>query len=289
MPDPALVLEASVKAVLYASLLAAIGASTVRWLLLRRVMAELGASRAVIIEQSVARVALAAALFALAAAGVRVWTHTVSAFGFDGAGSWDTLKLIALHSRWAQGWKPQVIAAVMLTTASVATVWRRTFWPLSTIAAVVFTATMPLLGHAAGDAAHMAVDIFHILGAGVWLGTLAVVVLIPVPAKRIRLLILRHFSPVALSGAATAIAAGLVAAWLYVGAYSNLWTTAYGRILVLKSGLVAAISICGYVNWRRLRRLHRDSEPSASIVVLEAALTAAVVIVTGYLTETGHP
>jgi len=102
------------------------------------------------------------------------------------------------------------------------------------------------------------------------------------------MLILRRFSPVALPAAATVVAAGLVASWFYVGASSNLWTTSYGRLLLLKVGLVAAVSVCGFINWRRLRQLNDESAPFA-VVVLEAALAAAVVIVTGYLTEIGHP
>jgi putative copper export protein len=298
--DPAVVLEGSAKAVLYASLLVAIGASGARWLLLWRSLAELGGGCVLAIEQSVARIALGAACVALAASGLRVWTHTVEAFGFDGARSWDTLRLIALHSRWGQGWGIQFIAAIVFMVACTATVWRRTLWPLATLSAVGFTATIPFLGHAAGDPARMAVHALHILAAGVWLGTLAAVVLIPAPpaslsrgmpltARRMRLIILRRFSPIALPSAATVAAAGLAASWFYVGAVSNLWTTAYGRLLVLKAGLVVGISVCGYINWQRLRKLHEESASSAFIVVIEAMLAAAVVIVTGYLTEIGHP
>ena len=62
-----------------------------------------------------------------------------------------------------------------------------------------------------------------------------------------------------------------------------------GRLLVLKAGLGVGISFCGYVNWQRLRKLHEESASSAFIVVLEATLAAAVIIVIGYLTEIGHP
>jgi putative copper resistance protein D len=291
VPDPAVVLEGSAKALLYASLLVAIGASAVRWLLLQRVLAELGAVQVSSIEQSAARTARMAASLALAASGLRVWTHTVSAFGFQGAALWDNLRLIAFHSRWGRNWQVQAIAALVFTVACAATVWRRSFWPLATLSTVGFTATIPLLGHASGDTARMAVHVLHILAAGAWLGTLAVVLLMPIaPANpSTRLLILRRFSPIALPGAATVIAAGLVASWFYVGALSNLGSTAYGRLLVLKTSLVAGIAVCGYVNWRRLHKLHEDSAPSASILVLETTLAAAVVIVTGYLTEIAHP
>jgi putative copper export protein len=294
------VLEGSAKALLYAALLIAIGTSAARWLLLRRVISELGVDTVRAIEQSIARIALAAALLAFATCCLRVWTHTVAAFGFDGARSWETIELIALYSRWGKNWQTQVIAAFIFLAACTATVWRRTSWPLATFAAVGFTATMPLLGHASGDALRMAVHVLHILAAGIWLGTLATVLLIPVhpenpgpggtpiTAWRLRLVILRRFSPLALPSAAAVVGAGLAASWFYVGGFSNLWTTSYGRLLVLKAGLVAGVSICGYVNWRRLRKAHQEGASSA-IVALEAVLAAAVVIVTGYLTEIGHP
>ena len=301
MPDPAVLIEAGAKALLYASLLIAIGASALRWLLLPRAASELGPDRVLSIEQSIARLALGASAAALAACILRVWTHTVSAFGLSDAGSWDNLRLIALESRWGQSWKLQTAATLILVVASTATVWRRAAWPPATLAVFLFTATIPLLGHAAGDAFRVALHTVHILAAGFWLGTLAVVLLMPIPAaspdsigprlpaRGIRMIILRRFSTLALPSAATAAGAGIVAAYLYVGTFSNLWTTAYGRVLLVKVALVGGISVAGYVNWRRLRRLHEMGEPSPAIIVLEAALTAAVVLVTSVLTEMAHP
>lgn len=301
MPDPAVLLEAGAKALLYASLLVVIGASAARWLLLPRAVADIDAPTTVAVERSVARVALLAAVVLLGASALRVWTHTVSAFGFDGARSWESVELIAFRSRWGYGWKPQVIAALAVVLASVATVWRRAAWPLATVTAIALTATIPLLGHASGDVARMVLHAVHILAGGLWLGTLAVVLLIRLPPsslvsiepprarQQVRLRLLRHFSLIALSGCGTAVVAGVAAAWLYVGALPNLWMTAYGRVLMVKVGLVGAASICGYVNWRRLRREQTGDGSSTSIIVLEATLAVAVVIVTGFLTEIGHP
>jgi putative copper resistance protein D len=301
VPDPAVLLEAGAKALLYAALLIAIGASAMRWLLLPRAANELGPDRILAIELSVARLALGAASAALAACILRVWTHTVSAFGLADAASWDNLRLIALESRWGQSWRLQTAAALILVVACAATAWSRTAWPLATLAVFLFTATIPLLGHAAGDAFRMVLHTVHILAGGFWLGTLAVVLLMRMPAaspysigprltaRQVRLIILRRFSALALPSAATAAVAGIVAAYLYVGAFSNLWATGYGRVLLVKVALVGGISIAGYVNWQRLRRLNVEDEPSATIIVLEAALAAAVVLVTSVLTEIAHP
>jgi putative copper export protein len=301
VPDPAVLLEAGAKALMYTSLLIAIGAIALRWLLLPRAAKELGPDRILAIELSIARLAPGAASAALAACILRVWTHTVSAFGLADAASWDNLRLIALESRWGQSWKLQTAAALILVVASAAIVWRREAWPLATLAVLLFTATIPLLGHAAGDAFRVVLHTVHILAGGFWLGTLAVVLLMRIPAagpdsieprltaRRVRMIILRRFSTLALPSAAAAAAAGIVAAYLYVGTFSNLWATAYGRVLLVKVALVGGISIVGYVNWQRLRRLRVEDEPSVTIIILEAALAAAVVLVTSILTEIAHP
>lgn len=301
MPDPTVVLEASAKALLYASLLLVIGASAARWLLLPRVGGELGTEGIAVVERSVARLALLAAVGVVAASGLRVWTHTVAAFGFEGARSRDALELVAVRSRWGSGWRPQMAAAFVLVLASAVTVWRRTAWLLATPAALVMTAVIPRLGHAAGDMVRMAVHTVHLFAGGLWVGTLAVVLLARLPPsipaaidraltrQHVRALILRSFWPIALSGSAAAAAAGVVMALWYVGSWTNLSTTAYGRVLLLKVGLVGTVAVCGGVNWRRLHRSPETGHASLSIAVLESVLALAVVIVTGYLTEIGHP
>lgn len=300
MPDPSVWLEAGAKVLLYAPLLLAVGACALRWLLLPRVAADLGGARLQILEQSAAGCGLWAAICALVACLIRVWTHTVAAFGLADA-SLDNLRLIAFQSRWGQSWKLQVLAAAILLVAFAFTAARRKAWPFATLAALLFTATIPLLGHAAGDFFRVALHTVHILAAGIWLGTLGVVFLVRMPsgepdsiapphfAQHVRKLILRQFWPVALPSAATAVAAGSIAAYIYVGEFSNLWTTAYGRILLVKVALVGGITGCGFVNWQRLRRLHSQELRLFGIVVLELILAGAVVLATGLLTETGHP
>lgn len=299
MPDSAVLLEAAAKVFLYASLLVVIGASALRWLLLPRLSAELGAPAIRRIEQSTARLALLASVGALSSCALRLWTHTVAAFGFADA-SLDNLKLIALQSRWGHAWKIQLAAALVLAIASAISCQWRVAWCFATLSALFFTFTIPLLGHAAGDILREALHGVHILAGGMWLGTLAVVLGVQIKnlkpdlsvrdsGRHVRLAILRNFWLIAMPSAATSVLAGVVAAYLYVGAFSNLWTTAYGRILLSKLALVGAIGCCGFVNWRRLQRMIPHETGSLTIVVLETLLAVAVVLVTAVLTETGHP
>ncbi len=278
MPDSALLLEGAAKALLYASLLLSIGACAAYWFLLPRTGLLPRTS-----EAPAARLGLLAACLALFATVLRGWTHTVAVFGFEGARSWDTLMLVAFGSRWGQSWRVQIVAAGICVIAFAATGRSRRFWPFATLATAVFAATIPLLGHAAGSGLRTAVHVAHIVAAGVWLGSLTVVVLI----TRDRLPILRRFSVVALPAAATVATAGLIASWLYVGDLSNLWRTDYGRILLLKMGLVGCIGACGFSNWRRLRK--RGEACVSSVILTEVFLAVSVAIVSGYLTETAHP
>jgi len=300
VPDLSFVVEAGVKAFLYASILLVVGASAVRWLLLPRIRIEAG-SDAQTIESSAARVALVGAALTVGLCVLRLWAHTLSAFGLDGARSWTSIRLVAVQSRWGHGWQQQVLASTVLLVASGTSAVVRASWPLATAAAIYYVSTLPLLGHANGHAARMGLDVLHVLGAGCWLGTLAVVMAMRFSSTNddagfaerlgaIQTAMLRRFSPVALSSAAAIVISGLVPAWIYVGSPTNLYSTRYGRILLVKLGLVGLVGACGFVNWRRVRRAAgRTNQRPAALVTIEVCLAIAVVVVTAFLTEIGHP
>jgi putative copper export protein len=75
--------------------------------------------------------------------------------------------------------------------------------------------SMPLLGHGAVSRWHMLLHGTHVLGAGIWVGTLRALVLIRVPSGQ-RLTLLRGLSPLALGGAMAVGLAGIVMAWSYL-------------------------------------------------------------------------
>jgi len=89
------------------------------------------------------------------------------------------------------------------------------------------------------------------------------------------------------AGVALLAASGLVASWIYLGAWRNLYVTEYGLVLMLKVGLVAAMGASGGINWLRLHR--GEGHEVSRTVLAEAVLAVAVVVVTGWLTETAHP
>jgi putative copper export protein len=93
-----------------------------------------------------------------------------------------------------------------------------------------------------------------------------------------------------LTGAAVVVLAGVITAVDHVGSLSNIWTTAYGRTLLLKVILFAGVVVCGYRNWRRWAVLPSGGDiTDRRIETIESLLAAAIVLVTSVLTEIAHP
>ena len=135
----------------------------------------------------------------------------------------------------------------------------RAGWVLAAASGASMCVALPLLGHAAGSVGRMAIHTAHLLGAGLWIGTLAALWMVarvessgrPGAVQEIPEALFRQFSTIALSGSALLLVAGLFASALYIQTPSSLLTTPYGRALLVKTTLVAAIGACGFINWRR--------------------------------------
>lgn len=108
------------------------------------------------------------------------------------------------------------------------------------------------------------VNPIHELAAGLWIGTLFVMVVAGLaavlrdePRREIRGVIVRDmvngFSPVALVMGSIVVIFGLITAWRHLHVLSNLWQTPYGMTLIAKLCLVACVFGLGAWNWRRQR------------------------------------
>jgi putative copper export protein len=239
------------------------------------------------------RLALVVSCLLVVALLLRAWAQTATAFGVTEAWLPENLRLIAFESRWGAGWRLQMLAALAMLGATLAMTKQRTAaWVAFALSTVGLAVAMPLLGHAAGSALRHVVHVLHNLGAGTWLGTLGVMTLY---AWRLRAsaedvpafaALVDRFSPLALCAAALVGASGLTVAWLYVGSFEAMWTTAYGRVLSLKLGTVALVGLMGFTNWRGVRR---GSEPRRAVMTAEWIAALLVVSITGLLTEMEHP
>jgi copper transport protein len=100
------------------------------------------------------------------------------------------------------------------------------------------------------------------------------------------------FSPVALSGAAVAGLTGVVSALLHFASVSQLWSTAYGRTLLIKLALLLLVAGIGFYNWRFvLPSLHGAESPSRlrRSAGTELATGAVVLLVTAVLVALSPP
>jgi putative copper export protein len=277
-------LEAAPKAVVYAALLLAMGACAVKWLVVGR--ADLASDQREACERRLGRVLLAANGAAVFALLFRLLAHTFAAFGAADWLSAESLRVIALESQWGGGWRLQVICAgVALSAALLIPGHRYIGWPTATVAAIACCVSTPLLGHAAGSGTRLAFHALHLIGAGVWVGALACIVVVGPRAA-----LLKKFTPVAIGGSSLIGLAGLVMAVEYVVQVSNLWSTPYGRTLMLKLALFAGVAICGYLNWRKWGGGAgvKATDAGDRTARIESLLALAVVLVTALLTELEH-
>ncbi len=294
--------EVAAKIATYAAMLLLIGGLGLRWLLLplveaRAQLAQLPgapprpASAAGIVADAAAaadRLVLRCAVILIVALLLRVLAHTIAAFGLTDAWTFENLRLIALESQWGLQWQQQAMAAVAVAIAALVGLTQPAGRYATIAAAVVLCFLLPRLGHAAGETDRVLVHGFHIIAGGLWVGTLAAVVTSTSPSvQQLRPSLLNAFAPVAMTCVAMLVASGAFAVWTYLGPVSNLWTTPYGRLLAVKLFMVFDALTLGGLNWRRMHR--RNRPPEKAFAIAETILAAAIVIVTGWLTETGHP
>jgi putative copper export protein len=147
------------------------------------------------------------------------------------------------------------------------------------------------------------VNPIHVFAASMWIGTLFVMVVAGIttvlsgafatsdrgPAAAT---MVHRFTTIALYSAGVLVLSGATTAYLHVGTFSALWSTIYGKTLLVKLALVSAVfALGGYNNWRMkpalgtedaARRLNRSA-------TWEIAIAAVVLIVTAVLVNLPAP
>jgi copper transport protein len=149
-----------------------------------------------------------------------------------------------------------------------------------------------LSGHA-GDPGRgwlaLVVDAAHLAGAAVWIGGLAHLFIVAAPAtaslareerSRVRLEIAQRFSRIALVSVAVIGVTGVGRALWELGAVSQIWSTAYGRTLVIKTVLLGALVVLGYLNRKELANFAALRRRVGIELSLLVTLTAAVSLLT---------
>ncbi|MEX0169144.1 copper resistance CopC/CopD family protein [Streptomyces sp. LMG1-1-1.1] len=101
----------------------------------------------------------------------------------------------------------------------------------------------------------MPVDILHLLAVAAWLGGLTVLLVALYRAPSLERRAVARFSTVAFGSVSVLAATGLYQSWRQVGSWSALTGTSYGRLLLVKIGLLAALVGIAWTSRRWTQRL----------------------------------
>ncbi|MEU2389191.1 copper resistance protein CopC [Streptomyces sp. NPDC007369] len=110
----------------------------------------------------------------------------------------------------------------------------------------------------------MPADILHLLAAAAWLGGLAALLVALHKVPGMERDAVRRFSRLAFAAVLILAVTGVYQSWRQLGSWSALTGTAYGRLLLLKVGLVAALVGIAFLSRRWTARLaEAPAEPVA--------------------------
>jgi copper transport protein len=207
-------------------------------------------------------------------------------------------------TRWGHGWATGALGAIFALIGLLAANRSRRGWFLAAFGAVLVALSESLTGHAAAvqhTALSVAADVTHVLGAGSWIGTLALMLLIGLPAlrrmhppdaPRAGSTLTRAYHTAAVDGVILVVISGTIAAVLRLPTFSALWTTDYGSWLYRKLVFVLIALAFGVYHWRRVAipdwtsDTHRKFSRSA---LAEFAVGLVIVALTAMLVSTPMP
>jgi copper transport protein len=121
---------------------------------------------------------------------------------------------------------------------------------LPSLAALLLLPVPSLAGHAldSGRPGYaVVVDVLHVAAASLWLGGLVSLAL-ALRAGEARAATLRKFSNLALASVLVLAVTGAVRAYTELDSVSQIWSTGYGRVLIVKSALLVLLGGVGWFN-----------------------------------------
>jgi copper transport protein len=196
---------------------------------------------------------------------------------------------------WTMAWRAVFVlgaAAALLVGARLEGAQRRSALIAAGGCAVLAVLAHVGAGHAAAAAtwrwARVAIQWLHVSAIGAWLGGLAALLIaVGHTPTEDRAAAVRRFSTIAGILLAVVIATGATQAIQEVGAWGRLFTTPYGRLVLLKIGLLAALVILGWANrHRNVPQAAQTLQGLRRIGTWEVAVAAVALAVTAFLTQT---
>lgn len=164
----------------------------------------------------------------------------------------------------------------------------RAIWPFAAVGVIVASLTPLFLGQFS-----RAANPIHRFAAGMWIGTLFVIVVAGLNmGEKITADLINTFSPLALGSFGVLGAAGVWTAWRHLKRIDALWTTSYGYALIAKLCVVLAVVALGAFNWRRQRPLLGSGSAAAALrrsAAWELAAAGIVLVITAVLVSLPAP
>ncbi len=285
-----------------------LGALALRWVVLARYSGPDAAALRAAVDARLPRWIDALGIVAVLATLARLAAQHRAVFGTDGGPAGAALATLLFRAEWGQTWWLALFSATAVTwLAPRLRIASSAAWTAVTAAILLFAASQTSSGHAAAAERPLmaiATQLVHVIGAGGWVGSLALLTVVAIPAARnleggaggdadSRIAgLVRAFSPTALAFSALLGLTGLITAWGNLGGLAPLWQSAYGRTLLLKLALLSVVAGTGAYNWRRVQPAL--GQPSASAALRRSSLVELgaaflVLVVTAVLVATEMP
>jgi copper transport protein len=181
-----------------------------------------------------------------------------------------------------------VLAGIGAAIAAVARRYPRVA-PCTWLIALLLLPLPSLAGHALDRGRawfELPVDILHVAAASIWLGGLLALALYMRRGDAQGAPVLR-FSALALVSVVVIAATGVIRAFAELTSVSHLWSTSYGRWLIVKSAFLIALTAFGWTNRYRLIPALMGSMPRLRRnVFAELLLFAGLLGAVAFLTQT---
>lgn len=248
------------------------------------------------------RIAGAGAVAFLLAAPFRLWFQYRSFYG-EGEAPLSGLAAVATSGAWGRGWLLNV-GLGLLVGAGVLLARprgeRRPGWAIIAIGALILPIVPVMSGHAWGRSPQVlavASDFIHVVAAGTWVGGLFCLLFAGLPALRVHGVkegsgqpglpgMVAAYSRVALASVALLALSGILNAWLHLESFAQLWSTSWGRALLVKLAIVGAVMGLGFYNWRFVRPALAETPRPGLLkgpATLELILGIVALIATSFL------
>ena len=244
------------------------------------------------VRQLARKVAVIAALIGLAVLALRFGIRAARISGMGLSGAVDPMMLgfvwdspLGAAAIWRGAGELLVVALLIRGIVGLSA---------GLIGALLIAVSYTFVGHSLGDPRWLLASLLtlHLLAAAFWIGALLPLRHAVGQPEGARLL--HRFGNVASLTVALLVVVGLIFAWLMTGSFSNLLSTAYGKTLLAKLGVVSGLMALAALNkWRFVPAL-ASGTPAAvphlrRSIQIEAIAVLLILLATATLTSITTP